>query len=416
MNPRTKRKRSAKPALRDASLYQWLFYLRWRSRDSQCQRAQHAENFQRVLQEAFSWAGGDSGECPAPRPASPQALAYSERIASVEWNPHDGVLRELESRALLDTFYLQLGQAIEGDAEPPAFTRFAPWRLPEQPDNFLGEALCLCAEVQEGLSEDELYALCAGIATHRPCAAAGAEARVAGIPLPFGYLAVVPDETRETFILLYYSTAGERAARFLHAILPQLILSLLKRRGVAQQYERLIAHAYEQEQAIDSMLKQTAEPHLKLEQLETLSARISELQMRFIETISTLEELLQTLRISLRNTQLLFDDLLWGERRAEAGVLLTSEFNLLVEQMEADLRYLQITREQADNALQSLLTVASIRSTQWERRIVLAATAFVVISIVDMFGDVLNWQMRLAIVALALPISLLLLYLWLRRK
>ncbi len=415
MKRRTRRKRSGSPVLRDASLYQWLFYLRWCSRDNEEQRRQNAENFHRVLQDAFGWAGENPDACPAPRSASPQASAYSERIASVEWREHNGVLRELESRTLLDTFYLQLGQAFEGDAEPKTFAKPTLWRPSQQPDNFLGEALCLCAEVQEGLSEAELHALCAEIAPHRPCAAAGTDAPINGVLLPIGYLATVPDETRETFILLYHNTAGERAARFLHAILPQLILSLLKRRGVAQQYEPLIAQAHRQEQEIDSLLKQSAEPRLKLEQLETLSARISDQQMHFIETISTLEELLQTLRISLRNLQLLFDDPLWGGCSAEAERLFASELQLLIEQLEADLRYLQITREQADRALQSLLTIASIRSTHWERRIALVATAFVVISVADLFGDVLTWQVRLAMLGFTLPLFLLL-YLWLRRR
>jgi hypothetical protein len=137
----------------DPTLYQWLFFLRWHSRDSDEQRMEHARAFQDVLKAAQAWMGVES-ELPALPISALTPPQVSERLATQPWQERDGTLRELEARTLLDAFYLQLGQARQGKMTAVAFQSLARWTHPglnreASQRAYLGEALCLCAQVDE---------------------------------------------------------------------------------------------------------------------------------------------------------------------------------------------------------------------------------------------------------------------------
>jgi hypothetical protein len=153
---------------------------------------------------------------------------------------------------------------------------------------------------------------------------------------------------------------------------------------------------------------------LHLEALEQLSADISRKQATFVETLSELEEQLETMRVNLRNVALLMDDALWGEQRQRAQQLLTAEMALFAEQIETDLRYLRITQQQADLALQTLLTVTGVRGTQWERRMTLLLSVFAVMAVAQVFPE-LAWWWRLSLIGLG-AIAVGLGYWWLRQR
>ncbi|MFN3421787.1 MAG: hypothetical protein ACK40X_08695, partial [Armatimonadota bacterium] len=151
--------------IRDPTLYQWFFFLRWHGRDSDEDRKRHFNGFETLLREAQEWVDFELSNLPAPSSTLPQV---SDRLATVPWQLKDGILRELEARTLLDAFYLQLGQAREGEGEPTDFAslvRWSPKTLRNEPSlhAYLGEAVCLCAGVNEGLSEDEFIQLTTAI-------------------------------------------------------------------------------------------------------------------------------------------------------------------------------------------------------------------------------------------------------------
>lgn len=408
-----------KQRIRDPALFQWFFFLRWHTRDSNEHRNEHLRGFRVVLEEAWRWADGEPGSpgLSLPSPASPQV---SHRLAALPWREKDGMLRMLEARTLLDAFYIQLGQAKRDEVEPSAFASLTRWTTktlegePSSHHAYLGEGVCLCAEVDEGLSEEDFRRLAWAIIRHGP---GYSEKQTApeGILLPFGFLVPVPDAERETMVFLCPSSAASQASRFVHFTLPQLLLNLIKARAIAEDYNHnLLPQAQRQEQDLGTLLKQAAQPHLPLELLERLSANISRRQAAFIESISALEEQLQTLRVCLRNIELLLDDPLWGEQRQRAQQLLAGNMALLIEQVRSDLHYLRITQQQADLALASLMTVGSVRSTQWERRITLVLFAFTVIGLAQAFPE-LPWWGRLAIIALSIPLGALG-YWWLRKR
>lgn len=408
----------AEQRIRDPTLFRWLFFLRWHTRDNDEQRNEHVNDFRKVLEKAWEWADGDS-ELPSLPLFAPAAPQVSHRLATLPWRERNGVLRTLEARILLDTFYIQLGQAREGEVEPSAFASLARQTTAVLDSElachaYLGEGICLCGEVDEGLSEDALTELALAVVQHG-LGYLEKQTALEGILLPFGFFALVPDAERETMVLLYHSSATSQASRFVHFTLPQLLLNLIKARVIAEEYRHyLLPQAQNQEQNLDALLKQAAQPRLPLESLEWLGANISRQQAVFIESISTLEEQLQTLRVCIRNVELLLDDELWGEQRQMAKQLLTDNMALLMEQVESDLRYLRITQQQADLALASLITVGSVRSTQWERRITLLLFAFAVVELAQAFPEMSFWE-RLAIIALSIPIGAIG-YWWLRNR
>ena len=402
--------------IRDPTLYQWFFFLRWHSRDSDEERKRHLNGFEAMLWEAKALLDFDLPNLPASSSTLPQV---SERLVAVPWQLRDGILRELEARTLLDAFYLQFGQAKEGEGKPADFASLVRWS-PKTLDNelsrhaYLGEAICLCAEINEGLSEDELVSLTKAIIEN------GLGKHISrmlpeGITLPFGFFTLVSEEGLEAVVLLYLDSAAQDAANFVHRALPQLLLSRIKFRVIAKSYhQHLFPQTQEQEQMLDSLLKQAAQRNLPLEVLEHLSANISRQQATFIESISMLEEQLQTLQVCMRNIDLLLSDSIWNNQRQRAKRMLTSDIALFMEQVETDLRYFRITQQQADLALQSLLTITGVRGTQWERRMTLFFGIFAVMAIAQAFPE-LAWWWRLALIGLG-STAVGLGYWWLKKR
>lgn len=388
-------------ALNDPEFYQWHFFLRWHSRESKGHWKEHEESFTTVLNEALNWAGETSGaRCSTLSNVIP--LQVSERLASADWRERDnGVLRNLEARTLLDTFYIQVGQARQGAYQSNVFSSFVRW-VPTMLDSesarhiYMGEAVCLCAEMKGGLpkNEDALNALIAEIVE------AGGEAslpvsRPEGIPLAFGFLMPLPVAKQDTFVLLYPSSQTARVSRFVHYTLPQLLLCRQKALRIADEYHRfLLPRAQKQEQLLDSLLKQALKSKISLEQLEQLSTDISRQQASFVEILSILEDWLNIMRVNLHNVELLLRDTVWNDQQ-QAHQQLTGIMSLQIKQMETDLCYLNTTQKQADLVLQSLHTLVNVRETRWERRIAVLLGLFGITGAVIVFQDVLPWYWRI---------------------
>lgn len=388
-------------ALNDPEFYQWHFYLRWHSRESKDHWREHEQSFIAVLNEALNWVGESSeAHCSALSDVIP--LQVSERLASVDWREHDNsVLRNLEARTMLDTFYIQLGQARQGAYQSNVFNSFVRWvptALDSEPVQHIniGKAVCLCAEVKEGLlkDEDKLNALIAEIAE-----ATGVESlprsRLEGISLAFGFFMPLPVAKRDTFVLLYPSSQTSRVSRFVHYTLPQLLLCRQKTLRIADEYYRsLLPKAQNQEQLLDSLLKKASKSKISLEQLEQLSTDISRQQANFVEILSILEDWLNTMRVNLHNVELLLKDPVWNDQQ-HAHQQLTGIMSLQIKQMETDLCYLNTTQKQADLVLQSLNTLVGVRETRWERRIAVLLGLFGITGAVIVFQDVLPWYWRI---------------------
>lgn len=380
-------------ALNDPELYQWHFFLRWHSRESKDHKKEHDQSFSRVLNEALNWVGEKSGAQYSTL-SNIISLQVSERLASADWRECDhGVLRNLEARTLLDTFYIQVGQAYQGVYQPNVFSqlvRWVPTALNSEPTShiYIGEAVCLCAEVKEGLPKDEdtLNMLIAEIAE-----AAGASKprnKLDSICLTFGILIPLPAAEKETFVLLYPSSQTSRVGHFVHYTMPQLLLSHQKVLRITDEYHRsLLPRAQDQEQSLDSLLEQALKSKISLEQHEKLVIDISRQQASLAKIISILEDGLNTMRVNLYNLELLLRDSVWNDQQ-QSHQQITGMISLQIKQMETKLCYMNIMKKQADLVLQSLHTLVGVRETCWERRITVVLGLFGVTGVVIVFDDV----------------------------
>lgn len=417
-----------KPKIHDLTLYQWLFFLRWHSRNSEVNREAQADAFIKALQEGWQWVVGVSGDLRSPNELKEQLKAVdkspqvSRRLARHGWHKHNGTLRELEARTLLDTFYLQVAQVQEvntpvdklGPCALERFTLTARDTSPSDHTSYLGEAVCLCVELESALTDEEIEATAVKVAERWRGSPASL---LLHIRLPSALLTLVPDEAHPTLVLTYAQDSVSQVSRWLYSVLPPLLLSLIKGRVIeGAYYEKLLPQVQQDEEKLGHLLKSVKQQELTLEALEKLDVTISTQQSAFIERLSKLEELLHTLKVNLRNIELLLEDPAWGEQRQWARQCFTDPIALLTEQMESDLRYLRITQQEADLVLQSLMIVVSVRETQWERHIALLVLAFTVIAVAEVFASELPWWARLAMIVIGIPIGILIGVWWVRRR
>jgi hypothetical protein len=310
----------------------------------------------------------------------------------------------------LDTFYVELGQEIPG-ARPPNALRTLESALPEleePPDAYLGQAICLYGE-----ADGNLTAVAEAMA-QAYTSSATPSGQIESFLFPWGSFAIVPDADVETMVVVANEPGSPDVGRLLHSVLPQLLLSRVKVRVVRKGYYADDVHrAREAESGLEAALQEAARPRLGLENLERVGARIAREQASLIEAMSDAEERIETVRISIRNLELVLQDPLWGDRQQRLGDALIGEQRLLLEQIEADLRYLKITRQRADLALVSLQAAAGVRAAKWERRLTLVLAFFVMTGVASAFPEI-EWYWRVAIILAGLP--LVALGYWLLRR
>jgi len=407
----------------DPSLYQWHFFLRWCSHDNDEERNKHTEVFTNVLKEAWKYfklkpKSDISSLLFLFAPVPPQV---SHRIETYIWES-DRNRYEMETRILLDSFYIQLGQIFQGELDTKTFNiikPLSPFSLQKDESHrfYLGGALCFCAQVEETITENRIKTLSKEII--KECIGFSMDIdKQEIIHLPFGFFVLIANAEQQLAVLFYFSSnvkQVQQASRFVHFILPQLFLSLLKVRTLYNEYlSNILPKAQMKEKELDDKLKNAEDYSLKLEVLERLSIEISKTQASYVENLSEVEELLETMKVNLQNICLIMKDDLWGKNWQSAQQQLISNIELHIEQMKSDLRYLRITEKQANLALQSLLTIKGVREIQWERRLALALGIFAAMEFPQVFPE-LAWWLRICLIGLGgLVVGLI--YLWLRSR
>jgi hypothetical protein len=125
--------------------------------------------------------------------------------------------------------------------------------------------------------------------------------------------------------------------------------------------------------------------------------------------LNGVEELLETLRINVANIERLFSDPLFEEHGPTLDELLLSPLRLNIEQFATDLRYLSMTQTQVDRALESIETMAAVRSVRRERTILILFGMCAFFGIFQAFPELhaIGWKWRLASVACAFLLTIL---------
>jgi DnaJ-domain-containing protein 1 len=374
----------------DLERHQWRFFLRSSAATSGANNAALPEGFVNALNAAGAWLGWSGTLQRADRHPTP--ADFSQRLVveqATEWREHDGILRTLEARTLLDACYLQLGAAKEGALQTPHALQDALLALPAG-EGYLGDAECWCLMRADG--EPDEPALREAI-------------RRLALPqegyLTFdtqgGRLALYPNTL--TACIVYTPAQTQPMSRLLHQILPPLLLNLLKIRRLREQYLQFKPQVQGEEGRLERLMAQAREAHrLSIEQIEQHSVQLAHQQAHYLETLSQIEEWQHTLKTLQDNLRRLLRDPLWrdGEQSAPARLLL-ERVQLWIDQLHSDLHYFHITRRQADLHLQSLNTASGVRAAQWNRRITLLLGIFVVLELPQAFPE-LSIPVRLALI------------------
>jgi hypothetical protein len=366
---------------RDLERHRWHFFLRSSAAANSANDATLPEGFGNALNAAGAWLGWQGTLLRHDRRPTP--ADYSQRLVveqATNWREHDGILRTLEARTLLDACYLQLGAAIEGALAPdcPRALQDA-FRALDAGKQLLGVAECWCLMLAAGEPDEPAL-----------------RAAIQQLELPpdgyltfatqGGLLALYPDTL--TACIVYTRAQTQPMSQLLHQILPPFLLNLLKIRRLCEQYPKFKEEEVApQEKQLEQQMAHAREAHgLSIEQIEQHSVQLAQQQAHYLEALSKIEEWLHTLKTLQDNLRRLLRDPLWLDGEAsEPARRMLEPIQLRIDQMQSDLHYFHITRQQADLHLESLNTAAVTRNTQWNRRI---ATVLLVLAFPTLFGAV----------------------------
>jgi len=383
----------------DLERHQWRFFLRSSAATSGANNAALPEGFVNALNAAGAWLGWSGTLQRADRHPTP--ADFSQRLVveqATEWREHDGILRTLEARTLLDACYLQLGAAIEGALDPdcPRALQDAFPAL-DAGKQLLGVAECWClmlaaGDLDEPALQDALERLALPPDGYLTFATQG------------GLLALYPNAL--TCCLVYAPAQTQPMSVLLHQLLPPFLLNLIKIRLLRERerYPRLKQQVAQQEKQLEQQMAHAREAHgLSIEQIELHSVQLAQQQAHYLEALSKIEEWLHTLKTLQDNLRRLLRDPLWLDGEAsEPARRLLEPIQLLIDQMQSDLHYFHITRQQADLHLESLNTASVTRNTQWNRRI---ATVLLVLAFptllgagAEFFPEITKWPVLLRVV------------------
>jgi hypothetical protein len=381
---------------RDLELHRWRFFLRPEETTSGADASALPDGFVDALNDAGAWLGWSEGALLRPDLHAAPA-DFSQRLVvapAAEWREHNGMLRTLEARTLLDACYLQLGAAKKGALQTPHALQNALPALPAG-EGYLGDAECWCLMRTDG--EPDEHALRAAIQ------------RLALPPdgyLAFdtqgGLLALYPDAL--IACIVYPPAQTQPMSQLLHHILPPFLLNLLKIRRLREQYLQFKPQVQGEEEQLERLMARARQAHrLSIEQIEGQSVQLAQQQAHYLEALSKIEEWLHTLKTLQDNLRRLLRDPLWLDGEAsEPARRMLEPIQLRIDQMQSDLHYFHITRQQADLHLESLNTASVTRNTQWNRRI---ATVLLVLAFptllgagAEFFPEITKWPVLLRVV------------------
>jgi hypothetical protein len=392
----------ARAEFRDLELHRWRFFLRPDETTSGADASALPDGFVDALNAAGAWLGWSGTLQRADRHPTP--ADFSQRLVveqATEWREHDGILRTLEARTLLDACYLQLGAAIEGALDPdcPRALQDAFPAL-DAGKQLLGVAECWClmlaaGDLDEPALQDALERLALPPDGYLTFATQG------------GRLALYPDTL--TCCLVYTPAQTQPMSQLLHQLLPPFLLNLLKIRLLREQYLQFKPQVQGEEEQLERLMARARQAHrLSIEQIEGQSVQLAQQQAHYLETLSKIEEWAHTVEMLRDNLRRLLRDPLWLDGEAsEPARRLLEPVQRLIDQMRSDLHYFHITRQQANLHLQSLNTASGVRTAQWERRITLLLGIFVVLELPQAFPQLpIAWRLALiAAGALVLVVS-----------
>lgn len=352
------------PVVKDPTIFHWAFFVRWSGRESEQDAESRRKEIEAALCRAAEWAGE-----PAPNAWPwPSERTRSVRLIGTGWQESGCELRSLEARTLLDTVYIQTGLCLPGDQPADVFASLGDRMCSfDGGSSLLGEAYCLWWEVNDGLDEPNAKGLAEAV-----CKAWSADVAAVThslVSMPWGYWVGPCGVEGEGWVFIVKTGAVEQASDLLYRLMPQVLLARLKCRRINTESEKqLLPEARKVEASLNEELNRFPKQHRRLEALEEAVENVAKFQGEFAELLSQVEENLETMRVNVGNLERTLNDPVLAPSKTRLDELLIAPWRLASEQLATDLRYLSVTRDQADRMMQSLQTRADVCSSRWERR------------------------------------------------
>jgi hypothetical protein len=242
---RTCKDTMTKACLEDVTLWRWRFFIFDRDELS-IELLKFKHEFEQFFLDAARWTKGKRVQPdwpPRHRLGSPDWQLYR----SSDWQKSDGTARWLEAHVLLDAWYIQSGYEEEGARGPEVVLRlkqaervWAERSLASSAFVTVRDAICISAELTEEIGEDRAKDLTAEILGVR-----NAAQEVELVQLTTGFLGTVKHSDTEQWVFL--SPREPEYTRFLHDLMPPLMLARTKWRFVVDDYEKLWQEAHKNE-------------------------------------------------------------------------------------------------------------------------------------------------------------------------
>lgn len=381
----------------DPEVFRWTIL--WRLTKAGGDSTDERLEFRRDEISAYQWV-------PMPPPPDVDFTAnwmHGRRVwldpRPAKWiGPVDGLQRMCEPIANLDTLIIKTGCARKGRHAPPVWAELAEnqWQAgydgsadsgaspdaqvdgePPAPPKGSGAFAAvlafelLTAEVDPDLTVDSLRIMARDAISSRE---ADPAIHMEEFATPAGQLYLVPelDEVRPVTLLLTPRSSDALAARtyFQAELFPYIQIARLKCLAMAGKFRaQRKGEVYRRTLELDQSLRQFALRARKgsIESLEEVSWKIARIQPDFAEVLSTGQEILQTLKVNLENLEALLKDPCFGAAGEALARSWLDPLRLVMRQVESDLVYDEITRDQAASVLEGISTIGAIRADQASR-------------------------------------------------
>jgi len=389
--------------------------LRKHSREKRELEGAHWKEFTQAVEGdkgALKWAGDTLSKSVYPETWGSRR-GYTHRwVSSAYQQANGGTLRQMDARTLLDCYYILTGCARQGRLSPSDFANLknASWKYVGEKHAFLGDAVCLTAEIPQNTRPEQLQAL-----VKESVCAWGEEPDEGSILLThFGamYVPTKPDRKGWALFTWQEKHAMKERDHLGYRVMPSLLLAWLKSWHIVSQFDEFQVQAEEQESLLDAELKEYAEQPCRLKTLESQSDRIAKCLIQFAETLSIVEELHLTLQTNVDNLERLLKYELAPHLPPESvyrlQTILIAPIQTQVEQIRTDLHYFNITRDQADRTLNGIDTQSGIMSARWERGVNIFLSLFIGVEVAQLLPQEWSFPEKGAVaVGVAIPIAMM---------
>lgn len=394
--------------LNDPAIWHWWFFLRGHDiekvkKDGHTVRKdRHWQVFKNALLSAAEHTHKDTALVYPIEEDPTNKYPYPPLFAKV---PHDltqNPVMSMYAPSRLDATYIRFVWTKIGRTDAKEFIdlRQRDWSYDTKYSAFLGETICLMAEITKPAEEGEKRPLAESVCREILSGWQGKSTdtenpfEIALIEVACGFYATSAELDKAVWVLLVWEDDQSRrqATRMLDAITPSFMLAWLKTRYIKRLYEYEIRpKANDAEEKLETAAASiTPEQMRRLNALEQFTLDIILPSDELYEQTTISSDHLITLKVNKENLENLLKDPVFKPGEALMDSLLVAPIRLIIDQVETDLTYKAITQTRAEKKREASKTMTEIRTNRWTRRSTIALGVFVVFGVVQAFDRELN--------------------------